>query len=86
MFVVRLDRLEKQPSDFKAFVALPDARRRFWAGVGRVVDGDLEAAALFHVVDETNVRTAVEAVKSGNAVLIERWPSAAFHLDLDIEL
>ncbi len=72
-YVVRLD-LPDEASDFKAYAALPDARKRFRPASRRVMTGDLRGAFLFEVPGVADARAAINLVKAGKAVLIDRDP------------
>jgi len=71
MYVFRLTRTESSP-DYKAFSALPDARMRFDKALSVMPSGEIESAVLFEVPDQSDARKAVDAVKAGKAVLIDR--------------
>ncbi len=69
MYVVRLTFPDGE-ADFKAFVRRPDAVKRFKVGSHMVWDDHLEGAALFEVLDVSDPRTAVQAIKAGEAVRV----------------
>ena len=70
MYVVRLT-LPDGRLDFKAFVARPDAVKRFEGGADMTWDGRLEHAALFEVPGVSDPREAFEVIKAGKAVLLD---------------
>ena len=59
-------------SDYKVFASLADARARFEEASSYVWVGELKRAFLFSVEGVDNPRLAVEAVKSGQAILVDR--------------
>lgn len=78
MYIVRLS-LPEGKHDFKTFCALSDAKKRFNAGCALVYGAngpDVEEAAIFEVPGEIDSRKAVEAVKNGQANILDRdlWP------------
>jgi hypothetical protein len=76
MFVVRLTFPDRTP-DLKAFESLASAKLRFLAAEPHMPN-DITSALVFQV-DETTPSTAVEAVKSGHATVIQRdhWAERA---------
>ncbi|MGA2088089.1 MAG: hypothetical protein ABSG66_04135 [Stellaceae bacterium] len=70
MYIVRILRADGR-EDFKAFAALPDAKKRFRAGYAHIPD-IVSGVALFEAPGIEDARAAVEAVKTGKAVILDK--------------
>ena len=81
MFVVQTIQNDDEPS-FKAFSRSADARAYFDQFWEAVFDGEIRSAVLFEVADTEDVRTAVSAVKRGDAssILLRQKPGPLDHL------
>ena len=71
MYVVKIAYLD-EPTEYKAFTALPDALKLFREADNRVVLDGVRSANLFEVSGETNARRAVDAVKAGRAAVLKQ--------------
>jgi hypothetical protein len=86
LFVVRIDREDEKP-DFKVFVKRSDAEARFRAAAPRVWEHEFAGAALFEVLNTTDARAALEAVKAGDKTmvrLLDKEPTDINVDDLDL--
>ena len=74
MYVVRIDLPGASLPDFKVYERLPDAEKRLRMGNWMALHEEARGAFLFEVPDVTDVYAAVESVRNGHALLIERDP------------
>lgn len=72
MFVVRLKFTDRE-QDLKAFTERAGALTRFRAARLRIIEGDIEEAAVFEVVAE-QPKAAIELLALGKASLLEIYP------------
>ena len=63
MFVVRIT-VDDEKSDYKAFEGLQAANDRFKAAWLKTHDGEFRSVALYEVGNTSDVRAAIDAVKS----------------------
>jgi hypothetical protein len=71
---------------YKVFRKLPDARGLFCSANSLVTSGVRDAAYLYEVPGEDDARAAVVAVKTGNAIILDRSPTNDEWLKLADEL
>jgi hypothetical protein len=74
MFVVRTDPVDGREPSYKAFHRLSAARQSLHTLGALVRRGEAIGVFLFDVPQESDVWRAIEAVRAGSGVLLERDP------------